>query len=106
MPRRIIDTHVHVWDFQQATYPWLDGDTSILNRNYAIEALEEDRKLAGVTDGILVQAANNAQDTRWMLEVSRRTPWIKGVVGWLPLTEPTITEKILSVEMDPYICGF
>lgn len=107
MPQRIIDTHVHVWNFERAGYPWLERDTSILNRSYHIAELEEERKKAGITDGILVQAANNMEDTEWMLEVAKGSDWIRGVVGWLPLQDPEavtsiIEEKYLS---EPLIKG-
>ena len=59
MMERMIDTHIHVWDLGQAKYSWLEGDTSILNRNYALEELETERSKAGVTEGVLVQAASN-----------------------------------------------
>lgn len=95
MPHQIIDTHVHVWNFERAQYEWLKGDTSILNRTYAIEELEEERKEAGVEYGVLVQAANNLEDTEWMLEVAVQNEWITGVVGWLPLLKPAETERLL-----------
>jgi L-fuconolactonase len=85
------DTHIHIWDFDKAEYLWLKNNTSILNRVYAIEDLETERKEQGITAGILVQAANNFEDTDWMLEIAGKTDWIKGVVGWLPLTDPEAT---------------
>ncbi len=88
MIENVIDTHVHIWDFDHADYPWLKGDTSLLNRTYALEELEADRIKVGVTGGVLVQAANNREDTDWMLRVAARSGWIKGVVGWLPLQDP------------------
>jgi L-fuconolactonase len=96
MQQRIVDTHVHVWNFERAHYAWLQGDTSILNRSYHIEELEKEREKAGITDGILVQAANNFEDTDWMLEVAEKIEWIKGVVGWLPLIYPSETAKALG----------
>src|SRR5215210_1447178 len=96
MPDRLIDTHLHVWNFERAEYEWLRNDTSILNRSYHIEELAEERLDAGVTEGVLVQAANNFEDTDWMLEVAAGTPWITGVVGWVPLTDPGETEKALA----------
>jgi len=98
MPRRIIDTHIHVWNFDKADYPWLKGNTTILNRTYHIEELNGDTKKTGITDGILVQAANNKEDTNLMLEVAAKKEWIKGIVGWLPLMNPAETEKALKVE--------
>jgi L-fuconolactonase len=58
--------------------------------------LEPERKAAGVTAGVLVQAANTTQETTYMLDVAKRTDWIKGVVGWLPLMDPQATEKLLA----------
>lgn len=92
----IIDTHIHIWNFQKAHYLWLDGDTSILNRNYHIEEIETERKELGITNGVLIQAANNFEDTDWMLEVADKTEWIKGVAGWLPLMNPDATVKALE----------
>jgi L-fuconolactonase len=96
MEGRIIDTHIHVWNFEHASYDWLKNDTSILHRNYDIADLEQDRLKAGITEGVLIQAANNFEDTDWMLEIAERTDWIAGVVGWLPLTDPIATEKALQ----------
>lgn len=96
MTRLIADTHIHIWDLQKAQYAWLENDTSILSRTYAIDELETERVAAGVTHGILVQAANNVEDTDWMLQVAASTPWIAGVVGWLPLNNPDATAELLE----------
>lgn len=92
----MIDTHVHIWNFEKANYNWLNGNTSILNKNYELAELELERINAGVTEGVLVQAANNFQDTDWMLENAATHNWIKGVVGWLPLMQPELTYKALK----------
>ena len=92
----IADTHIHVWNFQKADYPWLNGNTSILNKTYYIDEIEIERKNAGITAGVLVQASNNVEDTDWMMDVADHTPWISGVVGWLPLTDPFAVQKLLE----------
>ncbi|MEJ8842894.1 amidohydrolase family protein [Lacibacter sp. H375] len=93
---RLADTHVHIWDFNRAEYAWLEGNTSILNRTYSIEELETERFEIGIKKGILVQAANNFEDTDWMLHVAVNTDWIAGIVGWLPLINPDATVKALQ----------
>lgn len=96
MSQRIADTHIHIWDFKKADYTWLKGNTSVLNRTYSIEEIETERKEIGICAGILVQAANNFEDTDWMLHTASQHEWIKGVVGWLPLMNPDATVKALQ----------
>jgi len=96
MLQPIIDTHVHIWDLNRASYPWLQHDTSILNRCYALDELDSERKQTRVVAGILVQAAGNKEDTGLMLETANATDWIKGIVGWLPLMNPTATQQLLE----------
>jgi L-fuconolactonase len=96
MTERIIDTHLHVWNFDKADYSWLEGDTSILNRTFHFEEIEEEQKKVGVTETVLVQSANNFEDTDWMLEVAERKETVVGVVGWLPLLETSATQKALE----------
>jgi L-fuconolactonase len=92
----IIDTHVHVWDLNKVEYPWLEGDRSILNQTWRIEELEAERKGAGITTGVLVQAGGNIEDTELMLETAHKTEWINGVVCWLPLMDVDATHGLLK----------
>jgi len=91
-----IDTHIHIWNFDRTAYSWLDGNTTILNRTYLIEELSPQLLDAGITEGVLVQAANTVEETMYMLEVAEQTSWLKGVVGWIPLLQPEETDRILS----------
>jgi L-fuconolactonase len=93
---KCIDTHIHIWNFERASYAWLEGNTTILNRNYLIDELESHLRSAGITEGVLVQAANTVEETMYMLEVAEQTSWLRGVVGWLPLMQPDDMAMILS----------
>jgi len=96
MDIKIIDTHIHIWNFERARYTWLEGDTSILNRSYGLEELLPFFPAAQVWRGILVQAANNAEDTQLMFETAARHEQIAGVVGWLPLEDPAATLRMVE----------
>jgi len=104
---KIIDTHIHLWDLENGSYPWLDGDNTILNRSYFMEELELQRTGTDVKYGVLVQAANNTQDTRYMLKIAQEYTWVKGVVGWLPLMDPKQSENLLenTYLSNPYFKG-
>jgi L-fuconolactonase len=107
MMNHVIDTHVHIWDLEKAEYKWLENDTTLLNRTYRLGELSPHIGKANVTQGVLVQAANNFADTDMMLNAAAATAWITGIVGWLPLTDPLATEKALTEKYlkNPYFKG-
>lgn len=92
----IIDTHVHIWDLIKVHYSWLQGDTSILVRNYLPDELYPQLSKVNVTSAVLVQAANNLEDTELMLSAAAQNDWIKGVVGWVPLEDPSKTQALIE----------
>lgn len=92
----VIDAHVHVWDLQAATYPWLTHDLAPLDRTYTLEQAEPDMATCGVERVVLVQAADDPADTAHMLRVADEHPLVAGIVGWLPLEQPDRTANILE----------
>ncbi len=92
----IIDTHVHIWDLMKVHYSWLQGDDSILARNYLPAELYPQLSKVHVTSAVLVQAANNLEDTELMLSAASQNDWIKGVVGWVPLQDPSKTQALIE----------
>ena len=92
----LIDTHMHIWDLVKVHYSWLQGDTSILARTYLPEELYPHLSSVHVTEAVLVQAANNIDDTELMLAAASNHAWIKGVVGWVPLDQPEQTLKLIE----------
>jgi L-fuconolactonase len=96
---KVIDTHMHSWDLQKVRYSWLDGDTSILAQNYYPSNIEGQLQLAGVSAAIMVQAANNLEDTAFMFECAEQYPWIIGVVGWIDLLNPALAKNQLEVHL-------
>ena len=87
---KVIDTHMHSWDLQKVRYSWLDGDTSILAQNYYPSDIEAQLASAHVKATVMVQSANNLEDTAFMFECADKYNWIIGVVGWVDLLD---TEK-------------
>lgn len=94
---KVIDAHQHFWNLEQVSYPWLLPAYGPIYRTFTPEDLEPQLKACGVDGTVLVQSANGFEDTRAMLGNAARFSWIEGVVGWLPLTEPRITERALEV---------
>jgi L-fuconolactonase len=105
--RKLIDTHIHAWNLEKVHYQWLEGNTSALNKTYSLDELEPELEKLHVSHGVMVQAANSFEDSFFMLEECKNRNWLKGVVGWMPFTEPQHWEEnLLKFEENPLLKGF
>ena len=82
-----IDAHQHVWSLRHARYDWLTSDAGILYRDFGMADVAADREAAGVDGVVLVQSADNAEDTANMLVEADRDASVVGVVAWAPLDD-------------------
>ena len=92
----IIDTHFHIWDLElRSTFKWTDGsfdwpDKSlpIIHRNILADEAASELKTSKVDGAIFVQCLNSCpQEIKWVEELSKSFPVIKGIVGGLDLTQ-------------------
>src|SRR5262249_38235446 len=56
-------------------------------RSFLPEDLERVMHHFGIEGTVAVQARQTLDETAWLLELARQHPLIRGVVGWVPLTE-------------------
>jgi L-fuconolactonase len=92
----IIDSHQHVWDPSRARYDWLTSDLAPIDRAIGFDELEPSLRRAGVDATVLVQSADNAEDTELMFETAAAHPQIVGVVGYVPLDRPAEASSALT----------
>ena len=90
-----IDTHQHFWNLNKVEYPWLTPSAGVIYRTFAPAELAPQLKAAGIDKTVLVQSANNTEDTISMLTQSEDYDWIGAVVGWVPLLQPDRTRVYL-----------
>jgi L-fuconolactonase len=102
----IIDAHQHVWDLDRARYDWLSAAHGPIFRTVTeVEVLPELRA-CGVDGVVLVQAADNAEDTALMLETATSHPEVVAVVAYLPLEDPAETAaRLPALADDPLVVG-
>jgi L-fuconolactonase len=94
-----IDSHQHFWRYDAREYGWIDDSMNSLRRDFMPEDLEPELKRNGFHGCVAVQARQTLAETRWLLELASRHPFIKGVVGWVDLRS---TELRLQLES---LCG-
>ncbi|WP_439564578.1 amidohydrolase family protein [Microcella sp.] len=92
----IIDSHLHVWDLARAEYDWLTDALAPINRTLLIDDIAPSLDRLGIDGCVLVQAAENADDTDVMLDAAARNPRVRAVVAWAPLDRPTALQERLE----------
>jgi L-fuconolactonase len=89
-----IDAHQHFWRLDK---PFCNWPTSAEDRIYAdfgegdLAPLLDAHGIAGT---VLVQAAPSLDETYFLLEIADRTPFVKGVVGWIDMESPSAISDI------------
>jgi L-fucono-1,5-lactonase len=81
-----IDTHQHFWKFSPAAYDWITPDMGALQRDFGPEDLEPELRSARIDGTLAVEARGHLEETDNLLRIAEQTPFVRGVVGWLPLT--------------------
>ena len=89
-----IDSHNHFWRYRMDEYSWIGKGMENIRRDFLPSDLLVNLRAAGIDGTIAVQARQTIDETEWLLQLSDVHDFIRGVVGWVPLTEP-------AVESDP-----
>jgi L-fuconolactonase len=100
-----IDAHTHFWRLDRGDYSWLTKDLAPIYRDFGPDELRPFLARHGIASTILVQAAATVAETRYMLELARRTPYVAGVVGWADFEAPEAADIIAEFAADPLLVG-
>ncbi len=101
----ILDAHHHLWKFNTGDYGWIDGSMSVLKRDYLPGDLEKLLPNAGVSGTIAVQARQTLEETRWLIGLAEKHPFIRGVVGWVDLRSDRLAEQLNDLSAHPRLVG-
>jgi L-fuconolactonase len=90
----IIDAHHHLWKYNDTDYVWMSGAMDKLRRDFLTEHARDVMGRAGVDGAVTVQARQSVEETEWLLELAGRNAFMRGVVGWVPLTSPDARRQL------------
>jgi L-fuconolactonase len=85
----VIDSHQHFWKYNAGEFPWISKD-SLLCRDFLPAQLEQTISGTGITAVVAVQARPSLEETEWLLSLAAQNSWIRGIVGWVPLKDPSV----------------
>jgi L-fuconolactonase len=77
----------------------------VLRRDYLPEHLEASLYEAGFDGSVVVQARQTEKETAWLLELAGSHPFIRGVVGWVPLVDPRVEAPLERYASDERLVG-
>lgn len=102
-----LDAHQHFWQLSQPfDYSWLEAPPNApIRRDFLPEHLEPLLRSAGVEYTVVVQTQHNLEETRWMLGLAERHPFIAGVVGWVDLASAACEQQLLEFKDHPRFVG-
>jgi len=105
----IVDTHLHIWNLDRLSYPWLKAIPS-LNKNHLIADYNRACGPVEVSKMVFLQCecspAQYEEELAWVTEVAATDPRILGIVPWAPLEKGTDVQRELGrVAQNPRVKG-
>jgi L-fuconolactonase len=91
-----IDAHHHLWKYSAAEYGWITPEQRVIRRDFLPEDLEPLMHHFGIEGTVAVQARQTLEETTWLLGLAEMHPLIRGVVGWVPLTDGAGVKRSLE----------
>ena len=89
-----IDSHQHFWKYNPAEHTWMTDAMQVLKQDFMPADLGPLLNQIGFDGCIAVQARQLIEETNWLLKLSDENDFIKGVVGWIDLRSPNISEVL------------
>lgn len=99
LSRGVIDTHVHTWNQRSPWMAWLAGrpdSWAAVRQDFPWTRLRSELDAARVAELILVQAGTSIEETHALLQLAEHEPSVLGVVGWVGMSSPQVTERDLT----------
>ncbi|MEM7117087.1 MAG: amidohydrolase family protein [Chloroflexota bacterium] len=105
----VIDTHVHLWDTNLLTYPWLN-DIPLLNKPYLLADFDAACGPVAVEKFVFVQAdvvaTESLAETNWVTQLAATDKRIAGIVAHAPLEAGTAVRPHLdTLAQNPLVKG-
>ena len=100
-----IDAHQHFWAIADRGGQWPPPDLAAIHRDFAPPDLKPLLASSGIDGTVLVQSLPSLADTRFLLDIADREPFVLGVVGWVDMKAPDAAITIADIARHPKLKG-
>ncbi|MFY9151726.1 MAG: amidohydrolase family protein [Prolixibacteraceae bacterium] len=101
----IIDTHHHFWNYNPVEYDWIDDEMAVIRKSFLPEQLKETLAQTGVQGVVSVQARQCLEETDWLLSLAAENDFIRGIVGWVPLSDQSVGQILEKYSGNNWLKG-
>jgi L-fuconolactonase len=103
---RIIDSHQHFWKYHPQNHAWINEDMKIIQKDFLPEELFSIFDKEHIDGCVSVQVDQTEAETQFQIELAKDNPFIKGVVGWINLMNPSIEARLEKYQDQTIVKGF
>ena len=89
-----IDSHHHLWKYNSTEYDWIDETMAAIRRDFLPPDLKRELDAVGIDGAVAVQSRQTLEETHWLLDLAEKHDFLKGVVGWVPLTDSNVRKTL------------
>ena len=100
-----IDAHHHFWKYSAEEYGWIDEAKALIRRDFLPPHLREEIDAVGIDGVVSVQARQSLEETAELLRYSDQYEFMRGVVGWAPLVNPSVKGDLERFSQHPKLKG-
>jgi L-fuconolactonase len=101
----MFDSHFHVWNINKKYYRWLTPDLKVLYRTFSLKDYEQISFPFTVNSCIVVQAADDICESKYLIELANENSLIKGVIGWIDFDSNDVLKNLDSLTQSKYLKG-
>jgi L-fuconolactonase len=100
-----LDSHQHFWHYSATEHIWMTEQMGALKHDYLPRDLKPLLDSTGFDGCVAVQARQNLEETRWLLELTEEHTFIKGVVGWVDLCSESLRDQLVTFTRHSKLVG-
>lgn len=101
-----IDSHQHFWKYSPTEYSWISDKMGSIKKDFLGVDLDPILKSNNIDGCIAVQARQSPNDNEFLIKQAKLNSFVKGIVGWVSLTDYDLPEKLDGYADQKIIKGF
>jgi len=101
-----IDAHQHFWKYDSNKHSWIDDSMSVIRQDFMPSDLEKVYDKNGIDGCVAVQADQTLEETDFLIRLSGKHNFIKGIVGWVDLRAENVDSILEKYSKHEKVKGF